>query len=105
MGLLILITLIKTFTKKPWTVFGPWFWVIGSIQLTLGISLTVLGKYILPNVKIKAGSIPIKSVILAPRTYTLIPSLIFIACIVIAFIYGFFKRSLKKEIRQNKEAN
>ena len=99
-ALLIIITLIKTFTKKPWTVFGPWFWIIGGLQLVLGIGLTVLGKIVLPRIDISALNLPLTSVVLAPRTYALIPSIIFGACIVIAFIYGFFKRSVKRSIKE-----
>ena len=99
-ALLIIITLIKTFTKKPWTVFGPWFWIIGGLQLVLGIGLTVLGKIVLPRIDISALNLPLTSVVLAPRTYALIPSIIFGACIVIAFVYGFFKRSVKRSIKE-----
>lgn len=98
--ILILITLIKTFTKKPWTLFGPWFWIIGGLQLVLGLGLTVAGKFFTKNITFTATGIPLKSVILVPRTFALIPSLLFLAAIVLAFIYGFFKRSVKNQIKK-----
>jgi len=107
--LLIVITLIKTFTKKPWTIFGPWFWIIGGIQLVLGIGLIILGKIVLPGIDLNnipfvniSAEMPVKSIILSPRTYAVIPSLIYGACIIIAFIYGFFKRSYKKKLKSEK---
>ena len=39
-GFVLVITLIKTLTKKPWTFFGPWFWILGPLQLVLGLGLT-----------------------------------------------------------------
>ena len=99
-GILFLITLIKTFTKKPWTIFGPWFWIIGLLQLVLGIGLTVTFKFILPaKLDIASMGLPIKSVILAPRTYALIPSLIFGGLIILAIIYAIMRHALKKEIK------
>ena len=101
-GILFLITLIKTFTKKPWTMFGPWFWIIGALQLVLGIGLTILGKFVLPSYNISSLGLPLKSVILAPRTYALVPSLIYAGCIIVAIVYAFFKSELKNEIRRGR---
>ena len=100
--ILFLITLFRTFSHKPWTIFGPWFWFFGFFQLVLGVGLTIVGKVILPRYNIPLGDLPIKSFVLAPRTCALIPSLIFGACIVLAIIYGFFKRPVKREMRKGK---
>ena len=101
--LLFVITLIKTFTKKPWTFFGPWFWLIGPIQIALGVGLTIAGKFVLPRIKINLPGFPIKNAILAPRTYALIPSLLFILMFVLAIAYavirGIAKRQAKKEAK------
>ena len=94
----IVITLIKTFTKKPWTFWGPWFWLIGPLQLVLGLGLTVVGKFVLPKAPLDLlQGLPVKSVVLAPRTYALVPSIIFIVCIFLAIAYGIIKGIAKKE--------
>ena len=98
-GLLILITFIKTFTRKPWTFFGPLFWLIGGLQIITGIGLTVLVRYGLTALldKLKISIDVVSGFLAVLRTSALIPSMIFIAMIVVAFIYGFFKRGLKRE--------
>lgn len=98
---LFVFTLIKTFTKKPWTMFGPWFWIIGLLQPVLGIGLIVFGKFIFPKINFSAAGLPLKSVIIAPRTYALIPSMIFIGCIFLAIVYLIIKIIAKNEYRQN----
>lgn len=101
--LLALITLIKTFTKKPWTIFGPWFWILGFLQVVLGLALTIGGKFILPNyLKLSGLGLPISSIILAPRTYALIPSILYLGCIVLGIIYLFFKVPAKREYRMER---
>ena len=98
---LFVFTLAKTFTKKPWTLFGPWYWIVGILQVVLGVGLTVFGKFIVPRLKIASFiKLPLKTIILAPRTCALVPSIIFLVTIVIAIIYGFLKRSLKKKMKQ-----
>ncbi len=97
-GFVLLMTLIKTLTRKPWTFFGPWFWIIGPLQLVLGLGLTVAGKFVLPKYPILASlGLPIKTLILAPRTYALVPSIIFLAFIVIGIAYGIIKGIAKRE--------
>ena len=104
--ILFTITLIKTFSKnKPWTMFGPWFWVFGSLQIILGIGLLVFGKFVLPNINLNVTGLPLKRLVLAPRTAALIPSMIFIACIFIGIAYavlrGIAKRQYKNEQYNN----
>ncbi len=101
--ILFLITLFRTFSNKPWTFFGPWFWILGGLQLVLGVGLTVFGKFILPNIKIPVSGLPIKSFIVAPRTCALIPSLIFGACIILAIVYAILRGSLKREMKAEKK--
>ena len=106
--LLIIITLFRTLlSKKPWTIFGPWFWFLGGLQIVLGFTLTYLGKVVLPQYDITsllaAAHIPIRSIVLAPRTFALIPSIFYMICVPLAFVYGFFKRRVRKQIRQEKE--
>ncbi len=96
-GLLFLITLLKTFTSKPWTIFGPWFWIIGSLQLVLGVGLTIFGKFIVPNIKIPVSGLPVGRVILAPRTFALIPSLIFIGFVALGIVYAIIRSIAKSE--------
>ena len=84
-------TLLKTFAKKPFTFFGPIFWIVGSLQLVLGLGLTIFGKFILPKININMGQIPIKSFVVAPRTYALVPSILFLVAIPVAVGYFIFK--------------
>lgn len=98
--LLFLITLIRTFGKKPWTIFGPWFWLIGGLQIVLGVGLTVLGKIVLPMLPLEALHLPVSKVIIAPRTFALIPSIFYAVCIPLALVYGFFKRSVKRSVEK-----
>ena len=102
-AILFFITLFKTLTKKPWTIFGPWFWIIGSIQLVIGVALTVFGKFILPTINVSTYGIPLKSVILAIRTSALIPSLIFAGCILFAIVYAVFRSIAKNEDKPKKD--
>lgn len=96
---LFVFTLIKTFTKKPWTIFGPWFWIIGGLQLVLGIGLVVLGKTVLPGINVASLGLPIGRVIFSARTYAFIPSLIYVACIALAIVYAIIKAIAKKADR------
>ena len=93
------------FSKKPFTFFGPWFWLIGGFQLVLGLGLTIFGKYIFPTMKVNYGQIPLKSVILAPRTYALVPSILFIVCIFVAIGYLVLKIFAKKSYENNDGGN
>lgn len=99
-GFLFLWTLIRTFTKKPWTFFGPIFWIVGLLQVVLGLGLTVAGKIILPKyIDIAALHLPIKEILIAPRTYALIPSILYLGSIVLAIIYLFFKIPAKHQYK------
>ena len=98
---LFIFTTIKTFSKKPWTFFGPWFWIVGVLQLVMGLGITVVGKFVLPQYSIQSllPNFPISSIVLAPRTYAFIPSMIFVVCIVLAIFYLFFKVPAKRQAR------
>lgn len=101
---LFIFTFIRTFfSKKPWTIFGPWFWIIGMLQLVLGLALTIVFKFMLPKMTINMGSIPLKQIILAPRTYALIPSILFLVTIGLGIFYLVLKILVKKEMRENGE--
>ncbi len=95
-GILLLITLIRTFYSKPWTIFGPWFWILGFLQVVMGIGMLVFGKMILPTLSIPIQNFPVTDLIFSLRTCFLIPSIMYLVCIVVAFIYGFFKRAAKR---------
>lgn len=103
-GFVLVITLIKTLTSKPWTFFGPWFWILGPLQVVLGLGLTVAGKFVLPDalskLPIDLSSLPIKGVVLAPRTYALVPSILFIITIFVGIAYAIVKGMAKREARQ-----
>ena len=106
--LLIIITLFRTLlSKKPWTIFGPWFWFLGGLQIILGFTLTYLGKITLPSIDISSLvdmlHLPIRSILVAPRTFALIPSILYMIIAAFAIIYGFVKRRVRREIRQERE--
>lgn len=98
-GFVFVWTLIKTLSSKPWTFFGPWFWVIGPLQLVLGLGLTILGKFVLPKYSLSSLGLPINSLIVAPRTYALVPSIIFLVFIIIGIAYAVFKGIAKREAK------
>lgn len=104
--ILIVITLIRTFSnKKPWTIFGPWFWIIGSLQVVLGLALTIFCKFYLPNMSFMQRALegsPIKSFAVAPRTSMLIPSMIFLGMIVFAIVYTIIAHPVKKEYKDKR---
>lgn len=105
-GILFIITLARTFSReKPWTVFGPWFWIIGSLQVVLGLGLTIFAKFYLPGLSIIQRALvgaPVKSFAIAPRTACLIPSMIFLGMIVFAIVYTIIAHSTKKEYKENR---
>ena len=95
-AILLLITLIKTFTKKPWTMFGFWFWIVGIVELIIGFGLTAITRLVLSKFDVSQLGLPIKQVLVSIKTYALVPSILFVVMIVIAIVYGFFKRACKK---------
>ena len=99
--ILFLITIIRMFSSKPWTIFGPWFWIIGSLQIILGVGLTVTGKFILPKFNIPLGNIPISSFVVVPRTFAFIASLIFVFMIFFAIVYAIFRHKAKVQYRES----
>lgn len=105
-AILIVITLIRTFSsKKPWTIFGPWFWIVGSLQVVLGLALTIFCKFYLPSMSFMQRALegsPIKSLAVAPRTSMLIPSMIFLGMIVFAIVYTIIAHPVKKEYKDSK---
>ena len=98
---LLTFTLFRTFfSKKPWTFFGPWFWLLGILQVVLGIGLTVAGKFVLPKYDISSLGLPISKVVVAPRTFALVPSILFIITLVFAIVYTVFKIIAKRQFKR-----
>ena len=95
-GILLLITLIKTFTKKPWTIFGFWFWLVGIVELVVGFGLTAITKLVLSKFDVSQFGLPIKQVLISIKTYAFVPSILFVVMIVVGIVYGFIKRPCKK---------
>ena len=96
-AILLLITLIKTFTKKPWTIFGFWFWIVGIVELIVGFGLTVITRIVLSKfVDVSKLGLPIKQVLVSIKTYALVPSILFVVMIVLGIVYAFFRRACKK---------
>lgn len=105
-GVLLLLTLLRTLSKdKPWTIFGPWFWIVGSFQIVLGLFLTVFAKFYLPGLQVMQNAIagsPIQSFAIAPRTSVLVPSIIFIVMIVFAIVYTIMAHPVKREYKDKR---
>lgn len=94
-------TLYKTLTPKPWTKFGFWFWIVGGLQLILGIGITIVGKVIIPMISLKQYNIPINKIYLVPRTFALWPSILFLICIGLGIAYAVIRSGAKREAKKN----
>ena len=104
-GFLFIFTLIKTFTKRPWTIFGAWFFVIGTLQLVLGLGVTIVTKVVLPNIPLPfLEGTPIKSLLMSLRTCVLIPSIVFLVMIIFAIIYTPFKVMARNDYYEELQA-
>ncbi|MBP5575123.1 MAG: hypothetical protein J6X50_05300 [Bacilli bacterium] len=95
-AILFLITIIKTFTKKPWTMFGFWFWIVGIVELVVGFGLTAITKLVLSKFDVSQFGLPIKEVLISIKTYALIPSILFAVMIVVGIVYAFIRSAAKK---------
>ena len=100
---LIVITALKTFVTKSklLNLFYPLFFILGIFQLVLGFGITYAGKVVLPKyLDFEKLNLPVSKVLVAPRTYALAPSIIFIVCvglIIAGFILGKIAKEPKKE--------
>jgi len=93
---LFVITLVRTISKnKPWTFFGPWFWILGSLQLVLGFGITILTKFIMPNFMPSMEGMPVTAFLMSIRTSVVIPSILFLICIPLAIVYSVFRGEAK----------
>ena len=95
-AILLIITLIKTFTKKPWTIFGFWFWIVGVVELIVGFGLTAITKLVLSKFDVSQFGLPIKQVLIMIKTYAFVPSILFIVMIVVGIVYAFIRGAYKK---------
>ena len=95
-AILLVITLLKTFTKKPWTIFGFWFWIVGIVELVVGFGLTAITKLVLSKFDVSQFGLPIKEVLISIKTYALIPSILFAVMIVVGIVYAFIRSAAKK---------
>ena len=100
---LVAITALKTFVTKSklLNLFYPLFFILGIFQLVLGFGITYAGKVVLPKyLDFEKLNLPVKNVLVAPRTYALVPSILFIICfglIIAGFILGKISKEPKKE--------
>ena len=100
---LIVVTALKTFVTKSklLNLFYPLFFILGIFQLVLGFGITYAGKVVLPKyLDFEKLNLPVNKVLVAPRTYALAPSIIFIVCvglIIAGFILGKIAKEPKKE--------
>ncbi len=106
--LLVVITLLRTLSRrKPWTFFGPLFWIAGILEIILGLGITIAGKFVLPKYAVNFDFIPINYLVIVPRTYALVLSIVFLAMVVFMIPYTVVKVSVKysykKEGKHNEE--
>lgn len=101
---LAVVILLKTFVTKTklLNIFYPFFFILGIFQLVLGFGITYAAKVVLPaKFDISTLKLPVSKVLMAPRTYALAPSIIFIVVVgllIVSFILGkIFKAEPKKE--------
>ena len=101
---LAVIILLKTFVTKSklLNIFYPFFFILGIFQLVLGFGITYAFKVVVPSkFDIAKLNLPVSKLLLAPRTYALAPSIIFIVTIgllIVSFILSkIFKVTPKKE--------
>ena len=101
---LAVVVLLKTFVTKSklLNLFYPFYFILGIFQLVLGFGITYAFKVVVPaKFDIATLNLPVSKVLLAPRTYALVPSILFIICIgllIASFILGkIFKAEPKKE--------
>lgn len=100
---LIVVTALKTFVFKTklLNLFYPLFFILGIFQLVLGFGITYACKVVLPaKFDIATLGLPISKVLLAPRTYALVPSILFIVCvglIIVSFVLGKIGKESKEE--------
>ena len=100
---LLVITALKSLTGKPWTFFGPLFWIAGILEIIMGLGITIFCKFILPKMDINFGdNIPIKSFAIAPRTYALGLSIVFLVMVVLMIPYTIFKIDAKRKVKEAK---
>lgn len=102
--LLFVLTLLRTLSKKkPWTMFGPWFWIVGSLQLVLGLALTIATNVVLRSINLNIDTGPLKEFLISVRTCCLIPSILFLVSIFIAIPYLVLKIMAKQDYRAELE--
>ncbi|MBQ6782584.1 MAG: hypothetical protein IJP63_01090 [Acholeplasmatales bacterium] len=100
---LLVITALKSLTGKPWTFFGPLFWIAGILEIIFGVGITVFCKFILPKIEIDMGNVPINTFAIAPRTYALGLSIVFLVMVVLMIPYTIFKIDAKKQVKEAKK--
>ena len=68
--------------------------------LVLGLGLTIVGKFFIGKLDLSKTGLPLKHIILAPRTYALTTSIIFLASIGFAIIYAILRAIAKKTVKE-----
>lgn len=78
--------------------FVPFFFLMGILQVALGFVLTGVCKYVLPaKLNLASFGLPLKNIILVPRTATLATSIVFIITVGVGIAYFILKFFLPKE--------
>ena len=101
-------TFIRTIfaRNKIWTFTGPIFWILGVIQIILGIGLTVAVGYVMNSgllSKVAGDSSEAASVIsninVSIYTSMFIPSILLIVLIPTSIVYAVFKGKYKRQLK------
>ena len=106
-GFYFIFTFVRTVFRKTkvYTFTGPIFWIIGLVQIVLGVGLTIViaavtkGNLLssLPNGGSAAKTLA--NLTLELHTCTFIPSIIVLVMIPITIVYGVLKHKYKKQIK------
>lgn len=106
-AILALVSLIRTLRKKCWV--KTWYvFTFASIQLILGVLLTIATTNFLPKI---ASVLPLgdlnqvlSSLTLSVKTSSFIPSILYLAMIPFGIVYAIFAHKVKKQYKAEKRA-
>ena len=109
-ALLFIFTLLRTLLakKKVWTKTGPIFWILGLVQIVIGVGLTVAVSVALKNPSVLA-QLPAESrdlmngISLTIKTCAFYPSIFILIMIPYMIAYAVVKHKYKRELKAEAE--
>ena len=110
-ALFLVFTLLRTFIArvKIWTLTGPIFWILGLVQIILGVVLTgIISLALSSNILSSMGGAPtseasdvINNLKITITTATFVPSIILLIMIPAMIVYAVLVHKYKSGIRSN----